>query len=313
MSFLFRFERVERIDQETVLTGQMLRGEVHWSQRVDIQAEEGARTVFSAPLRGVGLVGLDDQQATMQVDFACWDKNFEFPKATVGEQRFRLVLHGAPPSDLPAQGIAWGVDEKTVPPELAAAIQASGPDAVVNRLPDTGPPPRAHGVPLREYPYQVDRRKIIVFAPWFMFLTVTILLIGGAVAWWGTRVDLSKWGALALFGMVDVFLLFLSVNMLFAARSKIVVTSAGIVLPIFAPDFSSRDVFLPFADMHGMLEYWHKDSVRLIKLDTRRGAYLINVFLMDRLHFEELRRLLWQRVHDDRAIASAAGDRQTAR
>src|SRR5713226_919565 len=101
MGFVFRFERVERRDQETVLTGRLLRGELTWAQRVEIQAEEEARTVFAAPLRGIALVGFDDEQASLLADFACWENTFEFPKAAMGEQQFRLVLHGTPSTDLP--------------------------------------------------------------------------------------------------------------------------------------------------------------------------------------------------------------------
>jgi hypothetical protein len=303
MGFVFRFERVEQWDQGIVLTGQMLRGELGWAQRVEIHAEEEARTLFSGPLRGVALVGMDDEQSTVMADFACWENSYEFPKATKGEQQFRLILHGMPSADLPLHGIAWGVDEKSAGTELTTAVQTCRPEAVAATPLDAGPaaPARVLGVPLREYPYQIDRRRIILFAPWFMFLTVTILLVVAAVALWNRnwdRVNFMKWSSFALFGLVDVFLLYLSVKMLFAERSQIIVTATGIVLPIFSPDFSIKDLFLPFADMHGILEYWHKDSVRLIKLKTVKGIFLINVFLMNRCHFEELRRILWHRLHE---------------
>ena len=153
-------------------------------------------------------------------------------------------------------------------------------------------------MPLREYPYQVNRWRIFLIAPWFMFLTMTILLGVGMVAFWKwAHVDIVKWSAFALFGLVDVFLLYLSIRMLFTPRAQIIVTAAGISLPVFNPDFSSDNVFLPFADIYAVLEYWHKNSVRLIKLDTRTGAYFVNLFLMSRPHFEELRRLLWTRIN----------------
>jgi hypothetical protein len=309
MSFVFRFEQVERTDQETILTGRMLRGESSWPKRVVIQAEEETKTVYSAPLRGIALVGLDDQQVSVLTDFASWERNFEFPRPTTAALQFRLILHGAAPADLPVPGLAWAADAKSpVPPDLATAIQSRpGPGDEFRRgTPQSGstsaplaPRPTSLGTPLREYPYQVNRWRIFLIAPWFMFLTMTILLGVGMVAFWKwAHVDLVKWSAFALFGLVDVFMLYLSIRMLFTPRSQIIVTATGISLPVFISDFSSDNVFLPFADIYAMLEYWHKSSVRLIKLDTHTGSYVVNVFLMQTSHFEELRRILWQRTHE---------------
>ena len=311
MGFLFRFDQIRQTEDETILTGSMLSGELSCLQRVDVQsAEEEAKSVFSAPLRGVAQAWLDDHQPTVLTDLACWDNSFELLQQTAGQQQLHLILHGPAPVNLPTSGIAWGVDEKPpLPPELASALQAYPGDAALRIEPGEPRPPfpsLPSGAPLRQYPYQIDRRQIILYAPWFLFLTLSILIAVGLVAFWNhdfAHVEFMKWASFALFGLIDVFLLLLSLKMLFTPRSHIVVTTTGMLLPIFFDDLSSKTVFIPFSEMQGMLEFWQRSSVRLIKLKTSAGEYLINVFLIDRAHFEELHRLLWGRIHEERALA----------
>jgi hypothetical protein len=82
-----------------------------------------------------------------------------------------------------------------------------------------------------------------------------------------------------------------------AKSSHLIVTTNGIVVPRFLWDFSSQDVFVSFLDMHDMLEHWHNDSVQMIKLKTTQGTYHVNRLLMQASHFEELRCILWQKIH----------------
>lgn len=302
MGFVFRFEQVETTDQETILSGRILSGRIDCPQRVDVLADGQDESVFSAPLRGIGQAWVDDHQATVLTDIACWDNSFALPKQASGDQRLRLILHGAAPASLPKSGIALGADLRSAPPLAeATAIQASASSSAIQW--HAGSLDALHsktsGNPLRTYPYRIDRRHIIMYAPWFLLIALAILAVFTMVAFWNrnwTHEAFLRWAGLALFGMVDVFLLFLSLKMLRTPRSQLIVTSDGILLPVFTEDLASDGVFIRFQAMRGMLEFWQRGSVRLLEIRAETGTYLINVFLMERAHFEELRRLLWSRL-----------------
>lgn len=300
MGLVFRYGKIERTDEGTALIGHVIHGAAEWPGRVRIPVDEDGGEHFSAALRGVGMVGLDDLQVAVVTDSASWDRNFQFPRPMASEQPFRLILDGLPRGEMPDAGLAWGIEERH-PPDAAPAT------AIQDR--SAAPAAALPGLPLREYPYRINRWSIALFAPWFMFLTLGLLTAFALFALWrpAEHVDLARWSALALFGMVDVFLLSVSVKMLLTPRSHILVTDAGIVLPIFDRDPAGQHVTLPFAAMSGMLEYWHKESVRLIKLKTPSGDYFVNVFLMNRSDFEELRRLLWLRISEERARLARPG------
>jgi hypothetical protein len=72
------------------------------------------------------------------------------------------------------------------------------------------------------------------------------------------------------------------------------------MMPIILPGYSSHTVFVSFTEMHDMLEYWHEDTVQMLKLKTARGVLHLNGFLMQTSHFEELRRLLWRKIRSNR-------------
>jgi hypothetical protein len=103
-----------------------------------------------------------------------------------------------------------------------------------------------------------------------------------------------------MFGVFDLLFLCLSIKMLLARPSQIVVTTRGIMMPVVSAGISSHCVYLSFAELGDMLEYWHKDSVQMLNLKTAQGILHLNVFLMQTSHFEELRQLLWRRIHENR-------------
>jgi hypothetical protein len=84
----------------------------------------------------------------------------------------------------------------------------------------------------------------------------------------------------------------LSIKMQLAKPSRVVLTTAGIMMPVILPGFSSRNVYVSFGETDDMLEYWHNGAVPMLKLKTARGILRLNVFLMQTSHFEELRRFL---------------------
>ena len=128
----------------------------------------------------------------------------------------------------------------------------------------------------------------------------------------------GKMIACGMLGFFDVLFLYFSVKMLLARPSPLVVTTTGIKMPVIQPGFSSHNVYVAFDEMDDMLEYWHKDTVQMLKLKTARGVLHLNLFLMQAAHFEELRRLLWRRVHanrrqDSRTQVTGAEERQAVR
>jgi hypothetical protein len=72
------------------------------------------------------------------------------------------------------------------------------------------------------------------------------------------------------------------------------------MVPVALPGFSSQNVYVSFDEVYNMLEYWHNGEVQMLKLKTARGTLYLNMFLMQSPHFDELRRLLWRRIRDDR-------------
>ena len=100
-----------------------------------------------------------------------------------------------------------------------------------------------------------------------------------------------------MLGFFDVLFLYFSLKLLLAKPAPLVVTTSGIMMPVIQPSFSSHIVYVPFGEMEDMLEYWHQGAVQMLKLKTARGVLHINAFLMQSSHFEELRRLLWRRIH----------------
>jgi hypothetical protein len=106
--------------------------------------------------------------------------------------------------------------------------------------------------------------------------------------------------ACGMLGFFDVLFLYFSIKMLVARPSPIIVTTSGIIMPLILPGFSSHNVYVSFDEMDCMLEYWHNDTVQMLKVRTARGNLHFNLLLMQAPHFEELRCLLWRRIHDNR-------------
>lgn len=318
MGFVFRIEKIDYKDQETLLTGYMISGVLDWHQRVKIQAGEELHTVFSGPLRGVARMDHEKENPLSAFDPTYWEHFLVLPLHTSKEKRICLVLHGVPSSkDLTVPAIALGIDVAAAaaahemqsvldPPSAGTAIQTLPSSAVLT-------PPNL-GTPVREYPYRFKRREILRFAPWLLLVSIVFLCGLCATIVINKRplqqIDFGTAVGCGLVGLIDIFFLYFSVRMLMAKPSHLIVTTNGIVVPRFLWDFSSQDVFVSFLDMHDMLEHWHNDSVQMIKLKTTQGIYHVNGLLMQTSHFEELRRILWQRIHrahprqDDHSIDS---------
>jgi hypothetical protein len=113
-------------------------------------------------------------------------------------------------------------------------------------------------------------------------------------------VGVGRMIACGMLGFFDVLFLYLSIKMLLAKPSPIVVTTAGIMMPVILPGFASHNVYVPFAEMDDMLEYWHQGAAQMLKLKTARNVVHLNMFLMQSSHFEELRSLLRRKIRDNR-------------
>jgi len=295
MGFMFRIEQITVMEKSTVLTGHMISGALDWKQRIEIQVEEDMKTVFAAPLCGV--VSEEDTGLTL-FDPSLWEKVLALPLTISREKRIGLILDGIPPSrDLPVPAMAVGVD--TLTPISADRQQTAFQSADVPVWSGA-----QFGVAVREYPYQISRRGMLLFAPWgLFFVALVLLLIFVALAFskFPLRGDsLEKMIACGMLGFFDVLFILFSIKMLLSRSSPMVVTTSGIMMPVILPGFSSHNVYVSFDEMDDMLEYWHKDTVQMLKLKTARGILHLNLFLMQAPHFEELRRLLWQRVNHNR-------------
>ncbi len=274
---------------------------------VDIDGAQDSKTVFAAPLRGVALA--EDIGLTL-FDPILWEKILALPLSISREKPIGLILDGIPPTmDIPVPALAVGLDAS---PGLSAQRlkMAFRPAAVPTRSNANG------GVPVCEYPYQISRRGMLLLAPWGLFFVAIILaLLFMAFAFNKLPLQLVSFGrmiACAMLGFFDMFFLYISIKMLLAKPSPIVVTTSGIMLPVILPSLSSHNVFVAFDEMDGMLEYWHYDTVQMLKLKTGRGVFHLNMFLMQAPHFEELHRLLRRRIHE-KSDAFAAANRAAIR
>jgi hypothetical protein len=295
MGFMFRVDQIAVTGEITVLTGHMISGALDWRQQIELQIEEDMKTVFTAPLRGVD--SAEDTGLTL-FDPSLWEKVLALPLSIGREKRIRLILDGIPPPlDLPVPAIAMGMDGpiQIAPDRLETAFKSADVPAWAGAN---------FGVPVREYPYQISRRGMLLFAPWGMFFVFVVLsLVFVAFAFNKfplQRVSFGRIFACALLGFFDVLFLYLSIKMVLAKPSPLVVTTSGITVPVIHPGFSSHNVYVAYDDMDDMVEYWHNDIVQMLKLKTVRGFLHLSVFFMQAPHFEELRRLLWSRIHANR-------------
>jgi hypothetical protein len=304
MSFTFRVTQISVADQETILTGHMISGELTWRQTIEVQ-EDGI-TVLSAPLRGVVVIDHSNENTLLALDPSCWGSILPLPMRPDNDRRIRLILAGTPAHPISVPAMAIGVDEMALlPSELQTAVRSAEAASSFHASPYPSAPVKmtpSLGTPVREYPYQVSRRGMLHFAPWSLLATIALLvaLYVAAVSkgqWLGG--DL-KWLLCSMIGLIDCFFLYFSLQMLLAKPAHITVTTNGIVLPVIMPNFSSQDVFVPFGEIDDMLEHWQNDSLRLIKLKTASANYDVNRLLMEPSHAEELRRLLWQHLNPRR-------------
>ena len=306
MGFMFRVEKITLTEENTVLTGHMISGLLDWQQRVEIQIDEDLKTVFTAPLRGVA--SAEDTGLTL-FDPSLWEKVLLFPLAPSRDQRIDLILDGIPPSgDLPVPAIALGIDAAT--PTSDDRLQTAFRSADVPAWSGI-----SFGTPVREYPYQISRRGMLLFAPWgLLFVTIVLSLVFVAIAFNKLPlqgVSFGKMIACGMLGLFDAFFLYFSIAMLLAKPSPMMVTTTGIKMPVILPGYHSHNVYVSFDDMVDMVEYWHGGSVKMLKLKTGRGVLHINLVMMHAPHFDELRRLLWRRIHDNRVSDSRARLRPT--
>jgi hypothetical protein len=295
MGFLFRVEQIACGEENTVLTGHLISGTVDWHQRVEIQIEADMRTAFTAPLRGVASA---EETGLAIFDPSFWEKVLALPLSISREKQIDLILDGVPLSrDLPVPAIAVGVDAAT--PTTADRLETAFQPADMPAWSGAN-----FGVPVREYPYQISRRGMLLFAPWgmfFVFVVASLVFAAYAVHRGpGQTVSYGRLLACVMLGFFDVLFLYLSIKMLLAKPAPLVVTTSGIMLPVVLPGYSSQSVYVSFAELDDMLEYWHQGAVQMVKLKTARGILHLNGFLMQTAHFEELRRLLWRRIHEKR-------------
>lgn len=252
-------------------------------------------SVFSAPLCGV--VSAEDTGLTM-FDPALWEKVLSLPMWISREKRIGLILDGiAPSGKLPVPAIAAGRD----------APVPAGADGVETAFQSVEVPSWSgadFGRPIHQYPYQMSRQGMLFFAPWGLFcITVVLALILVALAFNGVplhRVSSGRMLACAMLGLFDVIFIYLSIRMMLARPSSVVVTTCGIVIPVMLPGFSSDNVYVSFHDMVDMLEYRRNDTVLMLKLKTVRGILHLNLFMMQASHFEAVRRLLRRRIQENR-------------
>jgi hypothetical protein len=301
MGFMFRIEKITFTDEVTVLTGHMISGALDWHQRIELQIDEDMKTVFTAPLRGVA--SAEDNGLTF-FDPSLWEKVLALPLAVSREKRIGLILGGSPPSsDLAVPAIAVGTDAST--PTRGGELISGDCLETAFQSADVPVWSRVNfGAPVREYPYQISRRGMLLFAPWGLFFVAIVLSLAfAALAFSKLPLRGDSFGKLlacAMLGFFDVLFLFISIKMLLSRPSPLVVTTLGIMMPVILPGFYSHNVYVPFGEMDDMVEYWHNDTVQMLKLKTVRGILHLNLFLMQKNHFEELRRLLWRRIRDHR-------------
>jgi hypothetical protein len=296
MGFMFRVEQIAVTEETTVLTGHMIGGSLDWLQRIELQIGEEMKTVFTARLRGVA--SGEDTGLTLY-DPSMWEKVLALPLAISRENRIDLILDGIPLlRDLPVPAIAVGVDASTAisDNQLQTAFRCADVPvwSGVN-----------FGTPVREFPYQISRRGMLLFAPWgLFFVTIVLSLLFVAFAFNKIplqQVSFGKIIACGLLGFFDVFFLYFSIKMLLAKPSPIVVTTSGIMMPLILPGFSGQNVvYVSFDEMVDMLEYRDTETVQMLKVKTARGIFHLNRFLMQSPHFEELRGLLWRKIRDNR-------------
>ena len=225
MGFMFRVEQITVTDENTILTGRMLSGALNWHQRVELQVEADMQTVFTAPLRG--MASPEDTGLSL-FDPSLWEKVLALPLSISQDKRIGLVLEGVPPSgDLPVPAIAVGMDAAA---PAADRLQTSFRSADAPAWSGAN-----FGMPVREYPYQISGRGMLLFAPWGLFF-VTIVLALLCVAFVFNKVPIhgvsyGKMIACGMLGFFDVLFLYISVKMMLAKPSPMVVTTTGIKLP----------------------------------------------------------------------------------
>jgi hypothetical protein len=302
MGFLFRIEQIAVTEETTVLTGYLISGSFDWQQQIEIQIEEEMNTVFTAPLRGVALS--EDPGFTL-FDPSSWENMLTLPLVTSRELRISLILDGASPSgNLPVPAIAVGSD--ATPPTSADGMQTAfqPADAVVCNGVNVG-------APVREYTYGLTRHGMLRYAPWSLLALTLGLSCVYVVGVFNKsplqRLNFDMLIVFSIFGFFDLLFLYLTIKMLLAKPSQIVVTTTGITMPIILPDFSSRNVYVSYGEMNDMLEHWHNGAVQMLKLKTARGVLHLNGLLMQTCQFEELRRLLWRRIRDKRVHLEQSG------
>jgi hypothetical protein len=255
MGFMFRIEQITVREAHTFLTGHMISGALAWHQRIDVQSED-LKTVFTAPL--CGLSSPEDTGLTM-FDPALWQRVLAFPLSISRDQRVGLILDGAPtPADLSVPAIAVGIEAAPVSAEqLQTAFRSADVPAWCGA---------DFGTPLCEYPYQMSKRGMLMFAPWGMFfVTIVLSLVFVAFAFNKLPLHGSSFGkivACAMLGLFDVLFLYFYVKMMLAKPGLVVVTAKGIQFPIIQPRFASHQVFVSFDEMDDMMEYWHKDACK---------------------------------------------------
>ncbi len=226
---------------------------------------EDMKTVFAAPLRGVASA---EETGLTLFDPSLWEKVLPVPLSINREKRIGLILDGIPPlRDLPVPAIAVGVD--TAAPLAAGRLETAFQAADVPAWSGVN-----LGVQVREYPYQVSRRGMLLFAPWGMFCVFVVLsLLVVALACNNVPLHTISFGrmiACGMLGFFDVLFLFWSIKLLLAKPSPMVVTTSGIMMPVVLRDFASHNVYVSFDEMEDMLEYWHNDVMQMLKLKTAR-------------------------------------------
>jgi hypothetical protein len=166
MTFMFRVEKITVREGNTVLTGNMISGALDWRQRIEVQVEADMETVFTASLRGVA--STEDTGLTLNDPASCANV-LALPLSVSREKRIGLILDGTPPGkSLPVPAIAVGFDAspRMAANEMPTAFQSADAPSLIAP---------AFGVPVREYPFWINRLGMFYFEPWSLFLLTTVL------------------------------------------------------------------------------------------------------------------------------------------
>jgi hypothetical protein len=230
-----------------------------------VRSEKRRRRSNRASVVGDNLTPRREETGLTLFDPSLWDKFLAMPLAVSREKRIGLILGGVPPSrDLPVPAIALGIDAST-PTRFGWLISGDRLETAFQSADAPAWSGVNFGVPVREYPYQISRRGMLLLSSWGLFF-VTIVLSLAFVALAFSKFPLrgdsfGKLLARGMLGFFDVLFLFISIKMLLSRPAPLIVTTSGIMMPIILPGFSSHNVYVPFGEMDDMLEYWHNDVV----------------------------------------------------